>query len=116
MKSSTLSKYIFYNLKDIVCQDDNGNVINGTKLDSEEYSKGNSILLHFRDGYLDGDVFDKKGNFKEQLPAVEGKNHQEYWRKNKLHRDGGLPAIISGEPPKFEWWVNGVQVDPPTEK
>lgn len=113
MKNKSLSRYIFYNLKNIVCQDENGNVINGAKLDAEEYSKGNSVLLRFRDGFLDGDVFDDNGNFKEQLPAVEGKNHQEYWRHNKLHRDGGLPAVISGEPPVFEWWENGVQVENP---
>lgn len=113
MKKKTLSRYVFYNLKDIVNQDDDGNVINGPKLDAEEYAKGNSTLLHFRDGYLDGDVFDQNGNFIEQRPAVESKNHQEYWRHNKLHRDGGLPAIISGEPAQFEWWVDGVRVEEP---
>ena len=113
MKQITLSKYIFYNNKEIISQDENGNVINGPKLDAEEYSKGNSILLHFKDGLLDGDIFDASGNFVEQHPAVEGKNHQEYWRKNKLHRDGGLPAVISGEPAQFEWWVDGVRVEEP---
>lgn len=115
MNNNTLSKYIFYNLKDIISQDENGNVINGPKLDAEEYAKGNSILLRFRNGLLDGDVFDSKGNLIEQVPAVEGKNHQEYWRKNKLHRDGGLPAVISGEPPVFEWWVDGIRQEKPED-
>lgn len=112
-EKKSLSKYIYYNCKDIVFQDENGNVINGVKLDSEEYEKGNSVILRFKDGYLDGDSTDEKGNLKTQLPAVEGENHQEYWRHNKLHRDNGLPAVISGKPPKYEWWIDGIKQNNP---
>lgn len=113
LKKETLSKYIYYNCKDIVCQDGDGNVITGAKIDSEAYGHDEVLVVRFRDGLIDGDVFNDDGTFKMQLPAVYGKNHQEYWRKNKLHRDGGLPAVISGDPAQTEYWVNGVRQEPP---
>lgn len=108
-EEKTLSRYIYYNCKNIVCQDDNGNVINGMKLDSEDYNNGTVTVLRFRNGYLDGDVFNEDGTLKLTLPAVESQNHQEFWRQNKLHRDNGLPAIVSGDPAQKEYWVNGIR-------
>lgn len=91
-------------------QDSNGNLMSGTKIDVEEFEHGSSTLLHFVNGYLDGDVFSKDGKFEMQMPAVESKNHQEFWRKNKLHRDNGMPAVISGKPAQYEWWENGIRI------
>ena len=110
MNKKSLSKYIYYNLKNIKCQDSDGNLMNGVKIDVEEFEHGTSTLIRFVNGYLDGDVFSKNGKFKMQLPAVKSKNHLEFWRKNKLHRDGGLPAIISGNPPQYEWWEIGIRI------
>ena len=109
----SLSRYLYYNCKDIVNQDEDGNVINGVRLDSEDYEKNKITVLRFKDGYLDGDVYNDDGNFQMQLPAVEGINHQEYWRHNRLHRDNGLPAVISGDPAKREWWIDGVRQKAP---
>lgn len=108
-EEESLSKYLYYNCKDIVCQDGDGNIMNGAKLDSAAYANNEVIVIRFRNGCIDGDVFNDDGTFKMALPAIEGKNHQEYWRKNKIHRDNGLPAIISGEPAQFEYWVDGVR-------
>ena len=115
MEEKTLSKYVYYNCKDIICQDGDGNVITGAKIDSEAYSHNEVFIVRFRNGFLDGDVYDENGTLKITLPAIEGRNHQEYWRHNKLHRDGGLPAVISGDPSKVEFWVNGIRQDAPAE-
>lgn len=115
-EEKSLSKYIYYNCKNIVCQDGDGNVMNGAKLDSEAYARNEVIIVRFRNGCIDGDIFDSNGIFKMALPAVEGRNHQEYWRQNKLHRDNGLPAVISGDPVQYEYWENGVRQKVPQKQ
>lgn len=67
-------------------------------------------ILRFRGGMLDGDVVDGDGRLVDVMPAVEGHGHMEYWRRNMLHRDDGLPAVISDGMGRYEWWENGVRV------
>lgn len=42
------------------------------------------------------------------LPAIEGpKGHLEYFYKGRLHRDGGLPAVVGYGLSKGEIWIHG---------
>lgn len=106
MKKSA-SIFIEHNGKIRKQLDENGNPLNGIRVYAKDYDKGKKTLIRFRNGFLDGDLFDSKGNFVMQKPAVESEGHQEYWRKGKLHRDNGEPAVISEGFFVKEWWLNG---------
>jgi hypothetical protein len=67
---------------------------------------GTMVILRFVDGLLDGDRNTAAGKA-ISLPAVESAGHLEFWRGGKLHRDGGLPAVISDNFGLLEWWENG---------
>lgn len=99
----TLSRYQNLNGTDYRQFDEYGEPLNGTRI-----SEDLKTILRFRDGYLDGDVI-SRGRLVVAKPAVETSGHQEYWRKNRLHRDGGLPAVISDGLSKREWWVDGIR-------
>lgn len=80
-------------------------ILNGTQI-----AEDMKTILRFRNGFLDGDVFDEEGKLCEVRPAVEGPGHLEYWRQNKLHRDNDEPAVISDGFSWKEWWVKGERV------
>jgi hypothetical protein len=75
-------------------------------IDGVRRYKDGKVVMRFRRGRLDGDP--ERG--KVVRPAYEEDGHLEYWRGGLLHRDGGRPAIISGNGAAREWWVNGVFV------
>ncbi len=56
-------------------------------------------ILRFKNGLLDGG--DK--------PAVEcpETGHAEYWKNGRLHRDDGLPAVITNSGDREEYWLDG---------
>lgn len=91
----------FNNTKNVFL-DENGNPLTGTAFLSD-----NETIIRCKSGFLDGDVFDKNGNLVNVIPAIEGKGHIEYWRMNKLHRDGNLPAVISNNFTERQFWHNG---------
>ena len=101
------SLFLALNNTDIQQLDINGNPINGTRIYAEDFKKGKTTVLRFIDGFLDGDLFDTIGNLIMQRPAVDSDGHQEYWRKNKLHRDGEAPAVYSRGFTEEEWWEDG---------
>ena len=90
--------------------DAEGNPLNGTRVYAEDFKNGKHTILRFIDGYLDGDLFDTNGKLIMQRPAVDADGHQEYWRKNKLHRDGKAPAVYSGGFTEEEWWQDGKRI------
>ncbi len=106
------SKSIFIQLNNTDKQQigENSLPINGAVFYADDYDNGKKTILRFIDGYLDGDVFDENGKFVMQQPAVEGKGHLEYWRKNKLHRDNNEPAVCTNGFIEKEWWENGVRI------
>ncbi len=101
----TRSILINYNATGEKFTDEKGKPLDGTQIGEDR-----ETILRFRDGYLDGDVFDVNGKLITVKPAVEKQGHLEYWRKNKLHRDNNLPAIISAGGSHNEYWENGVQI------
>lgn len=104
----TASLYIEMNGKNILHNDEYGNLINGTRIDTIAYNNDKKIiLLRFRKGLLDGDEYDENGNYIETKPAVETTGHIEYWRKGFIHRDDGLAAIITKGFSEKEFWENG---------
>lgn len=111
MSKDSVSKFIKFNNTDIQQKDENGNPINGTVVYAEDYDRGVVTVLRFIDGYLDGDLFDSNGNFLMQKPAVDSEGHQEYWRKNKLHRDNEEPAVYSDGFTTLEYWQNGKRIE-----
>lgn len=103
------SKSKFININNTSKQQlgEDGKPINGEVLYADDYDKGIKTILRFIDGFLDGDIFDAKGNLIFQKPAVESKGHIEYWRKNKLHRDNSEPAVYADGLRTKEWWKDG---------
>ena len=57
------------------------------------------VLLRLKNGVLDGG----------QLPAVECEDtgHVEYWKDGLLHRENGLPAVITNFGTQEEFWREG---------
>lgn len=104
------SLFLFLNCTDKQQLDEKGNPLNGTKVYTEDLKKGKHTILRFIDGFLDGDLFDTNGKFIMQRPAVDADGHQEYWRKNKLHRDVNAPAIYSRGFIEEEWWQEGKRI------
>ncbi|MBO6185992.1 MAG: hypothetical protein J6O88_15135 [Chryseobacterium sp.] len=104
------SLFIFLNNTKKQQLDADGNPLNGTRIYAEDFKNGKQTLLRYIDGYLDGDLFDTKGNLVMQRPAVDADGHQEYWRKNRLHRDGNAPAIYSKGFTEEEWWQEGKRI------
>jgi antitoxin component YwqK of YwqJK toxin-antitoxin module len=92
--------------------DEDGNLLNGPRLDGEAYDKDRTkIILRFRNGLLDGDEYDENGKYLGTRPAVEAQEgHLEYWRKGFLHRDGGLAAVVSKGFTYKEYWENGKRI------
>jgi hypothetical protein len=86
-----------------LCHDEQGKPLQG-ELVTEE-----GMILRFKGGLLDGDVYTAAGR-SVALPAVESPGHVEWWRAGRLHRDHGLPAVISKNFTIWEWWVNGYRV------
>ena len=107
------SKFIDCNGSKVQQKDENGNVLNGLRVFADDYDNGKKTLLLFRNGYLDGDLFDNSGKFIMQKPAVEGNGHQEYWRQGKLHRDNGEPAVLAEGFTVKEWWIDGERQEAP---
>ncbi len=109
------SKFINLNGIGTPQKDENGNLLNGLRVFADDYDNGKKTLLLFRNGLLDGDLFDSNGKFIMQKPAVEGNGHQEYWREGKLHRDNGEPAVLAEGFSVKEWWVNGERQQTPED-
>lgn len=107
----TKSLFIDYNNTDNISHGEDGKPLNGMFVHAESYDDGKKVILRFRNGMLDGDVFDKNGNLMMQKPAVEAEGHQEYWRANKLHRDNDEPAVYSEGFKIKEYWVNGERIE-----
>ena len=101
----SLSKYLLLNNSDQKQQDKSGRILEGIRI-----SETGNTIFRFRNGLLDGDIFNDKGELVVSKPAVESPGHQEYWREGKLHRDNGLPAVISESFKVKEWWVNGQRI------
>lgn len=108
--SDSKSKFIHLNNTDIKQLDDDGKPLNGIRIYADDFDNGMKTILRFRNGFLDGDLFNNSGELVLQKPAVESEGHQEYWRKNKLHRDNGEPAVYSEGFKEKEWWENGVRI------
>lgn len=101
------SLYLEQNNSNKIHLDDFGLPMNGIRVDANAWDNKNVVILRFRNGLLDGDIF-INGQFVRTNPAVETQDgHIEYWRKGKLHRDEGLPAVISSGLKHKEFWVNG---------
>lgn len=102
------SLYININGKTNQIIDEYGNPINGWRIDSDAYDKDKKIIiLRFRNGFLDGDEYDKDGNYLGTRPAVESSGHIEYWRCGRLHRDNKEAAVISNGFRTYEFWQDG---------
>lgn len=99
----SLSLYIDYNLTRKQFLDTKLKPLEGEKI-----GKDKKTIYRFRNGYLDGDIYDMNGRFITVKPAVETTGHVEYWRANKLHRDNNEPAVISDSFKKKEYWQNGI--------
>lgn len=106
------TKSLFININNLNKKqlDENGLPLNGLKIYAKDYNNGKKTILRFIDGFLDGDQFDEFGNLLRQKPAVETDGHVEYWRKNKLHRDNGEPAVLSDNFKTKEYWEDGIQI------
>jgi transcriptional regulator with XRE-family HTH domain len=105
------SLYIHMNGKDTKINDEYDNPLNGWRIDEVTYDNhGKTIILRFKNGYLDGDEFDESGKYLGARPAVETEGHIEYWRKGCLHRDGKQPAIITNGFRNFEFWKKGKRI------
>jgi hypothetical protein len=103
MGIETKSLHIESNNTNDICRDKNGQPLEGTIV-TEDY-----FIHRFRNGLLDGDTISTNG-LVNAMPAVEGFGHLEYWRKGKLHRDQGLPAVIAERFTHKEWWENGKRI------
>jgi hypothetical protein len=99
MGNQSLSIHAESNGKGEECRDGAGKLLEGAVITSDGF------IHRFRGGLLDGGTV--KGGEKIVQPAVEGPGHLEYWEGGKLHREAGLPAVISDGLRKREWWVNG---------
>lgn len=88
------------NRKQEICLDKAGNPLEGSVITEDGY------IHRFKDGLLDG-TRTTAGGITIVQPAVEGPGHLEYWKAGALHRDDGLPAVISEGLKRREWWVNG---------
>lgn len=108
MKES-VSIYIQHNNSNIVTLDDEGHPMNETRVDAKELEQGRKVILRFRNGLLDGDVY-VNNQYVTTKPAVEAPGHIEYWRAGKLHRDNGLPAVLSFGFTMKEFWENGIRI------
>ena len=108
MKES-LSMYIQHNNSNVVTLDDLGHPMNETRLDANALDQGKKIILRFRNGLLDGDIY-LNDQYITTKPAVETSGHIEYWREGKLHRDNGLAAVSSCGFTKKEFWKDGVRI------
>jgi hypothetical protein len=100
MESEKLSIHIESNGKKDKCRDKSGKPLEGSVITADNF------VHRFRDGLLDGTITTDEGLTIVQ-PAVEGPGHLEYWKEGKIHRDDGLPAVISEGLKRREWWVNG---------
>ena len=83
--------------------------LKGEPLEGVQISKDKKTIYRFRNGFLDGDVYDIDGRFITVKPAVEAPGHIEYWRQNKIHRDKNEAAVISEKFTIKEYWENGIQ-------
>jgi hypothetical protein len=95
----TRSRFIESNGSGVRCLDRDGNPLQG------EVITGEGVILRFIDGLLDGDRTAGRGAV--TLPAVEAPGHLEWWREGRLHRDGGLPAVMADDFETHEWWDQG---------
>lgn len=109
MKDSK-SIFLFLNNTDKQQLDADGIPLNGARVYAEDYKNGKYTILRFIDGFLDGDLFDTKGNLIMQRPAVDTDGHIEYWREGKLHRDDGLEAVYTDGFTTKEYWENGIRI------
>jgi hypothetical protein len=98
-ETMSLSKHLETNGKREKCHDKAGKLLEEAVITADGY------IHRFRAGLLDGST--EKDGITITQPAVEGPGHLEYWRAGNLHRDEGLPAVISDGLKKREWWVNG---------
>jgi hypothetical protein len=98
----TRSRFIESNGGGVRCLDRDGRPRQG------EVITGEGVILRFIDGFLDGDQATGRGLV--SLPAVEAPGHLEWWRRGRLHRDGGLPAVIADNFSVYEWWDQGSKV------
>jgi len=108
MKSSS-SLYIEHNNSNKIHWDESGKPMNEVRVDAKAWNKGKKIILRFRNGLLDGDIY-VNGQYIRTKPAVETDGHIEYWREGKLHRDGGLAAVSSDGFTHKEYWINGERI------
>jgi len=81
-----------------------GKLLNGEikyRFENEE----EDTICRFRDGLLDGNIYDESGNLLEKRPALEyGFGGTEYWRNGV---PDGFPAIIQNFGYYEEDWQNG---------
>jgi hypothetical protein len=94
-----LSIHLESNGKAEKCLDKAGKPLEGPVITADGY------IHRFRGGLLDGTT--ARDGIPIVQPAVEGPGHLEYWKEGKLHREDGLPAVISEGLKRREWWVNG---------
>lgn len=105
----SLSVFDSYNNQEHRFVDENGEYLDGVRMvPVEGYSS--LFIVRFRDGLIDGDIYNENGNFMKVMPAVEGPGHVEYWRKGKLHRDDEEAAVITEGFRVKQYWYNGVLV------
>jgi hypothetical protein len=96
------SRFIESNGGTVRCLDKDGNPLQG------EVITGEGVILRFIDGFLDGDRMTGRGFV--SLPAVESGGHLEWWRGGRIHRGGGLPAVIAENFSIYEWWDQGKKI------
>ena len=81
-----------------------GKLLNGEikyRFENEE----EDTICRFRDGLLDGNIYDESGNLLEKRPALEyGFGGTEYWRNGV---PDGFPAIVQNFGYYEEDWQNG---------
>ena len=81
-----------------------GKLLNGEIKYRFENEEENTIC-RFRDGLLDGNIYDESGNLLEKRPALEyGFGGTEYWRNGV---PDGFPAIVQNFGYYEEDWQNG---------
>jgi hypothetical protein len=100
MNEQSHSRYIESNGGEELCRDEKRNPLNG------EIFTQDGFIHRFFGGLLDGDTKTGAGTV-SALPAVEGPGHLEWWRSGRLHRDNGLPAVVSDNFQHQEWWEQG---------
>lgn len=78
--------------------DSDGSLLNGEK------QLANGTIIRCVDGFIDGNIYDSRGEVLYTYPAIEHELGKEYWTKGLPH---GFPAISLNLGTYEEYWADG---------